>query len=44
MPTNVPITGAKTVVACTPIDINRRQRPNPPAIGAYDVATMRTPE
>lgn len=38
-----PLLGAGTHLGYTR-DINRKQRPNPPAIGAYDVATMRTPE
>lgn len=38
-----PLLGAGTHLGYTR-GINRKQRPNPPAIGAYDVATMRTPE
>jgi len=38
-----PLLGAGTHLGYTR-DIDRKQRPNPPAIGAYDVATMRTPE
>lgn len=38
-----PLLGAGTHLGYTR-DINRKQRPNPPAIGAFDVATMRTPE
>ena len=38
-----PLLGAGTHLGYTR-DINRKQRPNPPAIGAYDAATMRTPE
>lgn len=35
-----PLLGAGTHLGYTR-DINRKQRPNPPAIGAYDVATLR---
>ncbi len=38
-----PLLGAGTHLGYTR-DIERKQRPNPPAIGAYDLATMRTPE
>ena len=38
-----PLLGAGTHLGYTR-DINRKQRPNPPAIGAYDVATLRGPE
>jgi hypothetical protein len=37
-----PLLGAGTHLGYTR-DINRRQRPNPPSIGAYDAATLRTP-
>lgn len=36
-----PLLGAGTHLGYTR-DINRKQRPNPPSIGAYDAATMRT--
>jgi hypothetical protein len=38
-----PLLGAGTHLGYTR-DIERKQRPNPPSIGAYDVATLRTPE
>jgi hypothetical protein len=38
-----PLLGAGTHLGYTR-DIDRKQRPNPPSIGAYDVATLRTPE
>jgi len=37
-----PLLGAGTHLGYTR-DIDRKQRPNPPAIGAYDAATLRTP-
>ncbi len=38
-----PLLGAGTHLGYTR-DIERKQRPNPPSIGAYDTATLRTPE
>jgi hypothetical protein len=38
-----PLIGAGTHLGYTR-DIDRKQRPNPPSIGAYDTATLRTPE
>jgi hypothetical protein len=38
-----PLLGAGTHLGYTR-DIDRKQRPNPPSIGAYDAATLRTPE
>jgi len=37
-----PLLGAGTHLGYTR-DVERKQRPNPPSIGAYDVATLRTP-
>jgi len=38
-----PLIGTGTHLGYTR-DIDRKQRPNPPSIGAYDTATLRTPE